>query len=91
MVAQADGDPTMFETEPEGVPLTNVKALRGAKLSDQCYMLADIAEPPNMKQAFDSSLSFALLRSQLDKVERATGLSLVTRNARGKPEVSCCC
>jgi hypothetical protein len=37
------------------------------KLSDKCYTLSDIAEPPNMKRAFESSLSFALLKDQLDK------------------------
>lgn len=31
-------------------------------LSDTCRVLADIAEPPNMKQAFDASLSVVLLQ-----------------------------
>lgn len=48
--------------------------------------MADIAEPPNVKQAFDASLSFALLKTQLDKVDSATNLGLVTRNAKGGAE-----
>jgi len=61
----------------------NAKALQGATLSDKCYVLADIAEPPNIKQAFDNSLSFALLKSQLDKLDAATGIPLVNRDRRG--------
>ncbi|GFH23193.1 uncharacterized protein HaLaN_20772 [Haematococcus lacustris] len=64
-------------------PVNNPKALSGATLSPACSILADIAEPPNLKQAFDSSLSFALLKSQLDKIETATGIPLVARSQRG--------
>lgn len=56
------------------------------KLSDKCFVLADIAEPPNMKKAFESSLSFALLKDQLEKIEGATGLQTVTRDKRGEAQ-----
>eukprot|EP00197_Chlamydomonas_leiostraca_P010927 CAMPEP_0202884756 /NCGR_PEP_ID=MMETSP1391-20130828/41312_1 /ASSEMBLY_ACC=CAM_ASM_000867 /TAXON_ID=1034604 /ORGANISM="Chlamydomonas leiostraca, Strain SAG 11-49" /LENGTH=982 /DNA_ID=CAMNT_0049567983 /DNA_START=167 /DNA_END=3115 /DNA_ORIENTATION=+ len=62
------------------------KILANAKLSDKCFVLADIAEPPNMKQAFDASLSFALLKSQLDKIDAVTGIPLVNRDRRGTPQ-----
>lgn len=52
-------------------------------LSEKCFVLADIAEPPNMKQAFESSLSFALLKSQLEKIESTTGVPLIQRDTRG--------
>lgn len=58
----------------------------GKQLSEACYILADIAEPPNMKQAFDKSLSFALLKDQLDKIDTATGLPLVSRDRRGEAQ-----
>ncbi len=54
-----------------------------AKLSDECRVLADIAEPPNVKRAFDASLSFALIQNQLESVESSTGLELLTRNTKG--------
>jgi Golgi apparatus protein 1 len=41
-----------------------------------------------MKQAFDASLSFALLKSQLDKIDAATGIPLVKRDRRGNAQVS---
>jgi Golgi apparatus protein 1 len=71
-------------------PVNNPKALMNAKLSPQCAILADIAEPPNMKQAFDTSLSIALLKSQLDVIDSATGIPLVTRDRRGVAQVSRC-
>lgn len=46
-------------------------------------MLADIAEPPNMKRAFESSLSFAALSQQLDGLGASTGLPLTTRGRGG--------
>ena len=55
-------------------------------LSDQCHLLADIAEPPNMKQAFEASLSVALLQSQLSMLEGATGLQMLNRNPKGVAE-----
>ena len=36
------------------------------ELSSQCFTLADIAEPPNMKLAFESSLSVAALASGIE-------------------------
>eukprot|EP00798_Chlamydomonas_sp_ICE-L_P010489 gene10489-8455_t len=57
------------------------------RLSDLCYTLTEIAEPPNQKKSFDSSLSFALLKDQLDKIDSTTGIPMVRRdragNARG--------
>lgn len=57
-----------------------------AKLSDKCFVLADIAEPPNMKKAFESSLSFALLKDQLEKIETVTGIQTVTRDRGGEAQ-----
>mmetsp|Transcript_34914 Transcript_34914/g.77608 ORF Transcript_34914/g.77608 Transcript_34914/m.77608 type:complete len:994 (-) Transcript_34914:752-3733(-) len=56
------------------------------KLSDKCFVLSDIAEPPNMKRAFDASLSFALLKDQLDKIEMTTGLPMTTRDRKGSAQ-----
>ena len=47
------------DTKP-GVPTANRRPPRA--LQDHCRVLADIAEPPNMKQAFDASLSVLLLQ-----------------------------
>ncbi|GFR44890.1 hypothetical protein Agub_g6234 [Astrephomene gubernaculifera] len=55
-------------------------------LSPACARLADIAEPPNMKQAFESSLTFALLKDHLENIEVATGLPTVTRDTRGNAQ-----
>ncbi|MEW5299471.1 MAG: hypothetical protein WDW36_002486 [Sanguina aurantia] len=52
-------------------------------LGPQCFALADIAEPPNAKAAFESALSFALLQNQLERIEISTGLPLVTRDNKG--------
>lgn len=53
------------------------------QLSPKCFVLADIAEPPNMKSAFESSLSIASLSSQLDSLGSATGLPLTVKDRRG--------
>jgi Golgi apparatus protein 1 len=53
-----------------------------AALSEACRVLADIAEPPTMKRAFDTTLSVALLESQLSALESKTGLAMVTRDPR---------
>jgi Golgi apparatus protein 1 len=63
------------------VPKPTLKEPR--RLSDECRVLADIAEPPNVKRAFDASLSFALIQQQLESVETHTGLELITRNKQG--------
>lgn len=55
-------------------------------LSAACAKLADIAEPPNMKQAFESSLYYALLKDQLERVEIVTGLPVVKRDSRGNTQ-----
>ena len=46
-------------------------------------MLADVAEPPNMKRAFETTLSIALLESQLSTLESKTGLPMVNRDQAG--------
>lgn len=46
-------------------------------------MLADVAEPPNMKRAFETTLSVALLESQLSALESKTGLPMVKRDRAG--------
>lgn len=55
-------------------------------LSEKCRALADVAEPPNMKQAFEASLSVALLQSQLSRLEGATGLNMLNRDQTGVAE-----
>lgn len=67
---------------PEAAAAAGAAVATDAKLSDKCFVLADIAEPPNMKKAFESSLSFALLKDQLEKIETVTGLQTVTRDNR---------
>ncbi|EFJ50582.1 hypothetical protein VOLCADRAFT_103797 [Volvox carteri f. nagariensis] len=57
-----------------------------AALTPACARLADIAEPPNMKAAFESSLTFALLKDQLEAIEVATGLPTLTRDRLGNPQ-----
>jgi Golgi apparatus protein 1 len=39
-----------------------------------------------MKRAFEASLSLALLESQVARVEARTGVSLMARDGRGRPE-----
>eukprot|EP00879_Flechtneria_rotunda_P002629 GHRR01002831.1.p1 GENE.GHRR01002831.1~~GHRR01002831.1.p1 ORF type:complete len:772 (+),score=213.92 GHRR01002831.1:193-2316(+) len=53
------------------------------QLSEQCRVLADVAEPPNMKRAFETSLSVALLESQLSSLEAKTGLPMINRDRQG--------
>ncbi|KAG2498297.1 hypothetical protein HYH03_003558 [Edaphochlamys debaryana] len=55
-------------------------------LSDKCIALVDVAEPPNMKQAFEASLTVALLQSQLSAVESRTGLTMLKRDNQGNAQ-----
>ena len=56
------------------------KGAAAGRLSDQCFVLADIAEPPNMKRAYEASLTIVSLAAQL---EASTGVSgLTVRNRR---------
>ncbi|PNH09949.1 Golgi apparatus protein 1 [Tetrabaena socialis] len=55
-------------------------------LADKCHALVDVAEPPNMKVAFDASLTVALLQSQLVAVEQSTGLTMLTRDTQGNAQ-----
>jgi Golgi apparatus protein 1 len=63
--------------EPAGSPAAP------PQLSDQCKVLADVAEPPNMKRAFETTLSVALLESQLSALESKTGVAMVKRDQSG--------
>jgi Golgi apparatus protein 1 len=56
------------------------------QLTDECKLLADVAEPPNMKRAFETTLSVALLESQLSSLESKTGLPLLNRDRRGNAQ-----
>eukprot|EP00878_Enallax_costatus_P020866 GHUV01022075.1.p1 GENE.GHUV01022075.1~~GHUV01022075.1.p1 ORF type:complete len:715 (+),score=210.45 GHUV01022075.1:1362-3506(+) len=56
------------------------------QLSEQCRVLADVAEPPNMKRAFETTLSVALLESQLSAIESKTGLSMLNRDRKGNAQ-----
>ena len=38
------------------------KAAVASKLSQQCSLIADIAEPPNVKKAFENSLAVAMVQ-----------------------------
>lgn len=53
------------------------------QLSEECRVLADVAEPPNMKRAFETTLSVALLESQLPALESKLGLHMVNRDQSG--------
>ncbi|KAG2445817.1 hypothetical protein HXX76_000421 [Chlamydomonas incerta] len=57
-----------------------------ALLSDKCLPLVDVAEPPNMKQAFEAGLTVALLQSQLSAVESTTGLTMLKRDTQGNAQ-----
>jgi len=58
----------------------------GRTLSDECRAFADVAEPPNMKQAFEASLSVALLQSQLSVIESSTGVQMLNRDKQGNAQ-----
>jgi len=77
-----DSPGTKRVADPVG---TGAAAAKARQLSDKCRAIVDIAEPPNMKQAFDASLSVVLLQSQLSAVEGATGLTMMARDRFGQP------
>eukprot|EP00775_Hariotina_reticulata_P012795 gene12795-12923_t len=56
------------------------------QLSKECRMLADVAEPPNMKRAFETTLSAALFESQLSALGSKTGLSMLNRDSQGRAQ-----
>lgn len=56
------------------------------RLTDECRVLADVAEPPNMKRAFETTLSAALLESQLSSLESKTGLAMLNRDKKGNAQ-----
>jgi hypothetical protein len=54
------------------------------RLSEQCYELAVIAEPPTVERTFDvQSAAYSMLTSSMEKLEASTGLPTVTRNRQG--------
>jgi len=55
-----------------------------AQLSEACQAIVDVAEPPDVKQAFDASLSVLLLQNQLSGLEGATGMTLLARDRLGR-------
>jgi hypothetical protein len=64
-----------------------VAALKGAKLSPQCRVLAEIAEPPNTRDDFTVSLLTASVQAQLQKLQGATGIKMLHTDPRGTPKV----
>ncbi|MEW5311455.1 MAG: hypothetical protein WDW38_003169 [Sanguina aurantia] len=46
--------------------------------------LADVAEPPNMRQSFEAGLTVALLQNQLSMIESTTGVPMLNRNRAGQ-------
>ncbi|KAF8068300.1 hypothetical protein HT031_001987 [Scenedesmus sp. PABB004] len=77
-LAAAEGTSRKMVKEPAGSPAAP------PALGEACRVLADVAEPPNMKRAFDTTLSVALLESQLSALESKTGLPLLARDRRGR-------
>lgn len=55
-------------------------------LSEKCAALVDVAEPPNMKQAFEASLTVAMLQAQLQALESNTGLTMLKRDQQGNAQ-----
>ena len=51
----------------------------GGRLSDPCFVLADIAEPPNMKRAYEASLTIVSLAAQLEATTGVSGLTVRNR------------
>ncbi len=76
-IEAADSTARKVVREPAGSPAAP------PRLTSACRALADVAEPPNMKRAFETSLSVALLETQLGALESRTGLPLVTRDGAG--------
>lgn len=53
------------------------------KLSAQCFLLVDIADPPDARRSFEASLSYAGLLEVLGEFGSQAGLGLVQRDRRG--------
>ncbi len=66
--------------------VTSAAAGTSLLLSDKCAALVDVAEPPNMKQAFDASLTVAMLQAQLQALESNTGLTMIKRDQQGNAQ-----
>jgi hypothetical protein len=59
-VASPPSKASTSAASPSGVP--TVANFAAHSLTDNCRVLADVAEPPNMKRQFDASLSVVLLQ-----------------------------
>jgi Golgi apparatus protein 1 len=60
------------------------EARKVPRLSEQCYALAVIAEPPKSERTFDvQSAAYSMLTSSMEKLEASTGLPTLTRNRQG--------
>jgi hypothetical protein len=60
------------------------EARKVPRLSEQCYELAVIAEPPQSERTFDvQSTAYSMLTSSMEKLEASTGLPTLTRNRQG--------
>lgn len=54
------------------------------QLSDQCYQLAALAEPPKLEQSYGvRSIAYSALTTSLDHVEKVTGLQTLSRSRQG--------
>ncbi|WIA10933.1 hypothetical protein OEZ85_011098 [Tetradesmus obliquus] len=54
------------------------------KLSEHCFELAVIAEPPATERSFDvQSAAYSMLTSSMEKLESSTGLPTLMRNKQG--------
>lgn len=49
-------------------------------ISEECRSLTEVAEPPDMREAFDASLSLGFLQAQLEALEGPTGLTFVSKD-----------
>jgi Golgi apparatus protein 1 len=51
-------------------------------ISEECRSLIEVAEPPDMRDAFDASLSLGFIQAQLEALEGPTGLNLVSKDSK---------
>ena len=48
-------------------------------ISEDCRSITEVAEPPDMRIAFDASLSLGFIQAQLEALEGPTGLTMVSK------------
>lgn len=51
-------------------------------ISEECRSITEVAEPPDMRLAFDASLSLGFITAQLEALEGSTGLTFVSKGSR---------